>query len=129
MYELLIAVIPSALTSLVTVLVMKNKNKTNLELAEKDHKREIEKYKVELEKQLSEHNHALELRDKEHQYEMEKIEHQARIESKSSNDNQMTEMVMKLFSGEIDMSKMEELAKQAERSTFNQPPKKPNRRK
>lgn len=120
MYELLIAVIPSALTSVVTVLVMKNKNKTNLLLAEKDHIKEIGKYKIELEKQVAEHNHALELKDKEHQYEMEKIERQASIESKSNNDNQMTEMVMKLFSGEIDMSKMEELAKQAERSTFNQ---------
>lgn len=129
MYELLIAIIPSAIAALFSILVMKGKNKTNLELAEKDHKKEIEKYKVELEKQAAEQKHALELKDKEHQYEMEKIEHQASIQSKSNNDEKINEVVMRMLSGELDIDKMEELAEKANNRPFNQSNRKPKRRK
>jgi len=129
MYELLIAIIPSAITALVSVVIMKNKNKTNLELAEKEHQKEIEMYKAELEKQAAEHQHTLELKDKDHQYEMERIEHQASIQSKSNNDDQISELVMKVISGELDITEIEKLGRQAQKSAFNQPPKKPNRRK
>lgn len=129
MTEILIAVVPPVIAALVSILVMRSKNKTNLELAEKEHQKEIEKYKVELEKQAAEHQHALELKEKDHQYEMEKIEHQANVQSKSNNDNQISEAVMKVFSGELDISKMEELAAKANNSPFNQPNRKPKRRK
>lgn len=129
MYELLIAIVPSSIAALVSILVMRNKNKTNLELAEKDHQKEIGKYKVELEKQAAEHQHALELKGKEHQYEMEKIEHQANVQSKSNNDNQISEAVMKVFSGEFDLGNMENLAAKANNSPFYQPNKKPKRKK
>src|SRR5699024_8856012 len=119
MYELLIAIIPSAITALVSVVIMKNKNKTNLELAEKEHQKEIEMYKAELEKQAAEHQHTLELKDKDHQYEMERIEHQASIQSKSNNDDQISELVMKVISGELDITEIEKLGRQAQKSAFN----------
>ncbi|MCD2137184.1 hypothetical protein [Salinicoccus halitifaciens] len=129
MYELMIALTPATISAIVTVMVMGNKNKTKLELAEKQYAREIEKYKVELEKQEAKHKHELEIKDKEHRHEKERIEFQSTVQSKSNSDTQINELAMKVFTGEISFDEIERLAEKTKKTQYNKPKNRKSRRR